>query len=85
MLPGGAARLRLPGALALHGDGRARLRSALQVAFDVLCVVALGIAVGGAVIAGELAQALGGDAFRAAEGPLRILLCARSAGQRAAR
>jgi hypothetical protein len=58
----------------------ARLRGALQTAFDVLCVVALGIAVGGAVLAGELARALGGDAFANAEGPLRVLLCAAALG-----
>ncbi|HEX8101908.1 MAG TPA: polysaccharide biosynthesis C-terminal domain-containing protein, partial [Solirubrobacteraceae bacterium] len=56
------------------GDGR--LRGALQSAFDVFVVLALGIAAGGAIVAAELARTLGGEAFAGAAAPLRVLLCA---------
>lgn len=61
-------------------EGDARLRPALQAAFDVLCLLGLGLAVGGAVVAGELARTLGGDGFAEAAAPLRILLCAAALG-----
>lgn len=61
-------------------EGDPRLRPALQAAFDVLCLLGLGLAVGGAVVAGELARTLGGEAFADAAAPLRILLCAAALG-----
>lgn len=61
-------------------EGDARLRPALQAAFDVLCVLGLGLAVGGAVVAEELVRTLGGVQFADAATPLRILLCAAALG-----
>ena len=57
-----------------------RLGPALQVAGDVAIVTGLGIAAGGAVVAGELARLLGGEAFAAAATPLRVLLAASALG-----
>lgn len=57
-----------------------RLGPALQVAGDVALVAGVGIAVGGAVVAGELARLLGGDGFAAAAAPLRVLLAASALG-----
>jgi O-antigen/teichoic acid export membrane protein len=61
-------------------EGDERLRGALQAAFDALCLFGLGLAVGGAVVAGELAASLGGAEFAEAAAPLRILLCAAALG-----
>ena len=57
-----------------------RLGPALQVAGDVAVLTGVGIAAGGAVVAGELARLLGGEAFAAAATPLRVLLAASALG-----
>jgi O-antigen/teichoic acid export membrane protein len=51
----------------------------LAAATDVLVVYGLPLAVGGALVAGDLARALGGAAFAAAADPLRLLLVAMGA------
>jgi O-antigen/teichoic acid export membrane protein len=57
-----------------------RRHPAFQTAWDLLAVLALAIAAGGALVAGELARTLGGDEFAPAADPLRILLAAASLG-----
>jgi O-antigen/teichoic acid export membrane protein len=61
-------------------DRDPRLRPGLQVAFDAFCLLGIGIATGGAIVAGRLAEAIGGDAFAGSAAPLRILLCAAALG-----
>ena len=60
--------------------GDARLREALQAAADALVLAGVALAVGGALVAPEIVVALGGEAFRAAAAPLRILLAAAAVG-----
>ena len=60
--------------------GDPRLRAALQAAADVLILAGLPLAVGGALVAPEIVVALGGEEFRAAAVPLRILLAAAAVG-----
>lgn len=61
-----------------EGDGR--LRGTLQAAGDVLALAGIGLATGGALVADELAVALGGEAFAGAAGPMRVLLVAAALG-----
>ena len=58
----------------------ARMPAALRTAGDVLISAGLAIAVGGALVAPELARALGGEGFEGAATPLRILLAAAGVG-----
>jgi O-antigen/teichoic acid export membrane protein len=60
--------------------GDARLRATVQTAADALVLAGTAAAVGGALVAPELAEALGGEPFRAAATPLRILLAAAALG-----
>jgi O-antigen/teichoic acid export membrane protein len=57
-----------------------RMGAALRTAGDVLIYMGTAIAVGGALVAPELARALGGDGFEGAATPLRILLVAAAIG-----
>ena len=58
----------------------ARMPAALRTAGDVLIHAGAAIAVGGAIVAPELARALGGEEFSGAATPLRILLAAAAIG-----
>ena len=58
----------------------ARMPIALRTAGDVMIYVGTGVAVGGALVAPELARALGGEDFAGAATPLRILLAAAAIG-----
>lgn len=60
------------------GDGR--LHGTLQVAGDLLALAGIGLATGGALVADELAVALGGASFAEAAEPIRILLVAAGLG-----
>lgn len=60
------------------GDGR--LQGTLQAGSDVLALAGIGLATGGALVADELAVALGGPSFAAAAGPMRVLLIAAGLG-----
>lgn len=55
-------------------------RRSFQVGWDVLALAGLAMAAGGAIVAPQLAASLGGESFRVAAGPLRILLCAAGLG-----
>lgn len=61
-------------------DEDTRMGAALRTAGDVLIYAGVAIAVGGGLVAGELARALGGEDFAGAATPLRILLCAAAIG-----
>ena len=58
----------------------ARMPAALRTAGDLMLYAGTGIAVGGALVAPELARTLGGDGFAGAAAPLRILLAAAALG-----
>jgi O-antigen/teichoic acid export membrane protein len=58
----------------------ARMPAALRTAGDLMIYAGTGVAAGGALVAPELARALGGDAFAGAAAPLRILLAASALG-----
>jgi O-antigen/teichoic acid export membrane protein len=58
----------------------ARMGAALRTGGDVLIYAGAAIAAGGALVAPELARALGGDGFEGAATPLRILLAAAAIG-----
>jgi O-antigen/teichoic acid export membrane protein len=57
-----------------------RMGLALRTAGDVLIYMGTAIAAGGALVAPEIARALGGEQFEAAATPLRILLVAAAIG-----
>jgi O-antigen/teichoic acid export membrane protein len=57
-----------------------RLRRVLQAGADVLLLAGAAIAVGGSLVAPQIAHALGGDEFAAAAAPLRVLLWAAAVG-----
>ncbi len=57
-----------------------RMPAALRTAADVLMSAGVALAVGGALVAPELARALGGEGFEGAATPLRILLAAAAIG-----
>jgi O-antigen/teichoic acid export membrane protein len=57
-----------------------RLRGLLQAGTDVLLLAGAALAVGGALVAPQLARALGGDEFAGAAAPLRVLLFAAAVG-----
>ena len=61
-------------------SGDSRMGAALRTAGDVLIYIGAGVAVGGALVAPELARALGGEGFDGAATPLRILLVAAAIG-----
>ena len=58
----------------------ARMPTALRAAGDLMIYTGTGVAAGGALVAPELARALGGDGFAGAATPLRILLAAAAIG-----
>jgi O-antigen/teichoic acid export membrane protein len=61
-------------------SGDSRMGAALRTAGDFLIYAGVAIAVGGALVAPELARALGGGDFAGAAAPLRILLAAAAVG-----
>jgi O-antigen/teichoic acid export membrane protein len=57
-----------------------RMPTALRTAADTLIYAGTAVAVGGALVAPELARALGGERFAGAAAPMRILLAASALG-----
>ena len=64
----------------LARQGGEEARRSFQTGWDVLAVAGIAMAVGGAIVAPQLAASLGGESFRVAAGPLRVLLFAAGLG-----